>query len=184
MKILFVAITVPATLLQICVSAPKDIHTAFHSGAAWRSIVRPRRHVASDCTTSLRVQLQLCSSQKTNIVDSIAQLFGLQRSKRQSSLEYVSFSSESPSGNVVRTAARSYQESGGSIPSSRYYTTRKDSQPMILVTDAGINGDYNHYRTLALKSTVDRAVSILTTDVSAYIRAIENGSFAGKYSEG
>jgi hypothetical protein len=183
LQVLLVAITATATLLQICVSAPKDIHAEFHGGAAWRSIVRHSRPFASECT-SFQQTTQLCGSRNVNIVNSIGHLFGLKPSNRQVSLENISSPSEPLSGHVVRTAARLYQKSGGSTPSSQYYTTRKDSQPMISVTKAGIDGDYNHYRTIALKSTADRAVSILTNDVSAYIRAIEGGSFASRYREG
>lgn len=65
---------------------------------------------------------------------------------------------------VVRLAARTYT-ANGSKPSSRNYTTRKDSRESITVTRHGVENDYNHYRTVALKSTRDRAISILTTDV-------------------
>ncbi len=34
-----------------------------------------------------------------------------------------------------------------------------------MVGPEGVQGDYNHYRTVALSSTPDRAVSILTTDI-------------------
>jgi MOSC domain-containing protein YiiM len=39
------------------------------------------------------------------------------------------------------------------------------------VTKEGVEGDYNHYRTVALKSTEDRTVSILTMDVMNSIHA-------------
>jgi MOSC domain-containing protein YiiM len=68
-------------------------------------------------------------------------------------------------GTVIRLAARTYDAGGSSKPSSRMYTTRKDQVPSVRVTKAGVEGDYNHYRTVALKSTEDRAVSILTSDV-------------------
>lgn len=171
-----------AALLKICVPAPRTVHTAFHSRAAWRSLLgRPvpsavDRRVPSVQTTQLHGTKDL--------VDKISQLFGIESSKRQSYLEDVISSSASSSGQVIRTAARSYQQSGGSIPSSRYYTTRKDSLPMISIAETGVDGDYNHYRTVALKSTSDRAVSILTNDVGTYIRSINDGIYANKYREG
>jgi MOSC domain-containing protein YiiM len=67
-------------------------------------------------------------------------------------------------GKVVRTAYRKYQNQD-SKPSGRNYTTKKDAQRKIEVTKEGIVGDYNHYRTVALKGTPNRAVSIWTTDV-------------------
>jgi MOSC domain-containing protein YiiM len=73
-------------------------------------------------------------------------------------------------GVVVRLAARAYNATT-SKPSSRGYTTRKMAFPQVSVTSEGIKGDYNHYRTVALKSTKDRAVSILTTDVMMSLRA-------------
>lgn len=88
-------------------------------------------------------------------------------------------------GTVVRTAARPRQASGGSVPSSRRYTTRKPSLPLIAVGDGGAAGDYNHYRTVALKSTPGRALSLLTRDVSAYIGTLDGGYFAKRgYRDG
>merc|ERR1712238_347611 len=40
------------------------------------------------------------------------------------------------------------------------------------------------YRTVALKATGDRAISVLTRDVSAYIRELDGGYFANKYRDG
>ena len=73
-------------------------------------------------------------------------------------------------GTVIRIAGRKY-DAASSKPSSRNYTTRKDSQPSATITKEGLNGDYNHYRTAALQSTPDRAISILTTDVMESLRA-------------
>ena len=87
-------------------------------------------------------------------------------------------------GKVTRTAARAFQVGGGSIPSSRLYTTRKNSSSSIHVTKEGVMGDYNHYRTVALKSTGDRALSILTEDVNSLIRTLNNGFYAKRYREG
>jgi MOSC domain-containing protein YiiM len=49
---------------------------------------------------------------------------------------------------------------------------------MIVATEAGALGDYNHYRSVALQSTVTRAISILTTDVNSYVRNLDGGYFA------
>mmetsp|Transcript_26082 Transcript_26082/g.53797 ORF Transcript_26082/g.53797 Transcript_26082/m.53797 type:complete len:387 (+) Transcript_26082:91-1251(+) len=87
--------------------------------------------------------------------------------------------SKSLTGTVVRTGARPFQAgNGGSLPSSPHYTTHKPSLPMISVTEKGVTGDYNHYRTVALKSTPDRALSILTKDVGGYIQSMKDGLFA------
>ena len=67
-------------------------------------------------------------------------------------------------GVILRCAARKYQGKD-STPSSSKYTTRKDEFESVEVVDSGVFGDYNHYRTVALKGTADRAVSILTKDV-------------------
>ena len=52
-----------------------------------------------------------------------------------------------------------------SRPSSRKYTTRKTEVVKVEILVDGMVGDYNHYRTIALANTTDRAVSILTLDV-------------------
>jgi len=82
---------------------------------------------------------------------------------------------ESAAGKIVRCAARSFDKES-SQPSSRQYTTRKKDFPLIHITPAGVTGDYNHYRSTALNSTPDRAVSIVTTDVMEKIR--ENKEYA------
>ncbi|KAL3783016.1 hypothetical protein HJC23_010123 [Cyclotella cryptica] len=170
------------------VSAPRTLHTAFHGGAHWRSLLITKdfgRQTSSHRRS--RVHFTAVSDERSdNVIDRIAQLLGLQSSARQSSLDDLSLPPpQSSSGKVIRTAARPYQQStGGSMPSSRYYTTRKPSLPMISVSEAGVVGDYNHYRTVALKSTPDRAVSILTSDVSAYIRSLDGGYFATGYRDG
>lgn len=82
-------------------------------------------------------------------------------------------------GIVLRLAARPFANS--SKPSSRSYTTRKTELVKADISKAGVEGDYNHYRTVALKSTPDRAISLLTKDVMDALRAeyptfqIENG---------
>ncbi len=76
-----------------------------------------------------------------------------------------------PIGYVSRLAARKFDDEN-SRPSSRFYTTRKDEQKEgIWVSKAGIRGDYNHYRTIALKGIPDRAVSLLTTDAMELLRS-------------
>ena len=52
-----------------------------------------------------------------------------------------------------------------SVHSHTAYTTRKESRGVIVLSPEGVNGDYNHYRTVALGSTPDRAVSISTSDI-------------------
>ena len=76
-------------------------------------------------------------------------------------------------GYVRRLAARKY-DGENSQPSSRLYTTRKDEHKEgIWVGRAGVRGDYNHYRSLALKGTPDRAVSLLTTDTMNLLRSCQ-----------
>lgn len=67
-------------------------------------------------------------------------------------------------GTVIRTAVKGYDKES-SQPSAKFYTTKKESRGDIILAPEGTKGDYNHYRTVALSSTPDRAVSILTTDV-------------------
>jgi hypothetical protein len=126
--------------------------------------------------------MAIYNQRNDNIIDKLAQLLGFESSKQQSALSTPS--TPSSSGHVIRTAARPQQTNGGSIPSSRHYTTRKPSLPLISIFSTGVAGDYNHYRTAALKSTGDRAVSILTNDISGYIRSLDGGFFAGGYREG
>ena len=75
-------------------------------------------------------------------------------------------------GKVVRVATKDYDPLH-STPSSKQYTTRKESHSEIMVKIDGVEGDYNHYRTTALSSTPDRAVSILTTDILKMLK--DNG---------
>lgn len=82
-------------------------------------------------------------------------------------------------GKVIRCAARSYHQET-SKPSSNRYTTRKNEYPLLHVNPQGVTGDYNHYRTVALNSTHNRAISILTTDVMDILKAynyeeVQNG---------
>ena len=79
-------------------------------------------------------------------------------------------------GTVLRTAARPFMEDK-SRPGRPGYTTRKNSLPEILVDVSGVTGDYNDYRSRALSSTPDRAVSILTSDVLAYVK--DESRFSG-----
>ena len=80
------------------------------------------------------------------------------------------------SGTVVRLANRKYNVTS-SKPSDGGYTTRKDAQSSIVITQDGVEDDYNHYRTIALKSTKSRAISILTTDVMNSLRATYQTKF-------
>lgn len=66
-------------------------------------------------------------------------------------------------GRVVRLAAKAYHPEQ-SHPSHRHYSTRKEQRRAIQVTKQGAFGDYNHYRQTALQGTLDRAISIVTTD--------------------
>jgi MOSC domain-containing protein YiiM len=85
-------------------------------------------------------------------------------SHHPSSVEMEEKKKSKKTARVIRTAARQYIGEA-STPSSRDYTTRKDELPQIQVARSGVEGDYNHYRTVALKSTPDRSLSILTNDV-------------------
>jgi MOSC domain-containing protein YiiM len=81
-------------------------------------------------------------------------------------------SDEIKTGKVIRVATKGYDPLT-STPSSKQYTTRKESQTEIIVKMDGVGGDYNHYRATALSSTPDRAISILTTDILKMLK--ENG---------
>ena len=85
-------------------------------------------------------------------------------------------------GRVTRTAARNF-DAIASKPSSPRYTTRKDSLPLVRVTADGVEGDYNHYRTQALSSTPDRAISILTNDAFQYVKRLYPTSKEGDLGE-
>jgi hypothetical protein len=105
-------------------------------------------------------------------------MLGGSKKSRASTDRFSNEPDEGMRGTVIRTAVRPYQTSGGSKPSSPTYTTRKTSFPMIRVSEGGAYGDYNHYRTYALGSTPNRAISILTGDVGSYIRSLDGGYFA------
>jgi len=85
-------------------------------------------------------------------------------------LQKDAFTVKSTNGTVVRTAAKAYHKDT-STPSSKFYTTRKDSAAAITIRPDGVQGDYNHYRAVALSSTPDRAVSIWTSDVLTMLHA-------------
>lgn len=85
-------------------------------------------------------------------------------------------------GRVVRTAARAYNKEA-SQPSSTHYTTRKNGQPRVQISLEGVERDYNHYRKVALGSTKDRAVSLVTTDVMRYMRSMHSTSQDGDLGE-
>jgi MOSC domain-containing protein YiiM len=83
---------------------------------------------------------------------------------------------------VLRTAARMFNATT-SMPSSREYTTRKDERRSIQVSFEGVVDDYNHYRTVALKGTPNRAISILTEDVMNMLKSAYPGSEPGDLGE-
>lgn len=88
-----------------------------------------------------------------------------------------------PIGYVHRLAARKYDELH-SQPSSRLYTTRKHEQKEgIWVSKAGVRGDYNHYRSIALKGTSNRAVSLLTTDTLDFLKSYQYPVMDGDLGE-
>jgi MOSC domain-containing protein YiiM len=96
---------------------------------------------------------------------------------------FFDFSNRKKKGVVMRTAARNFDSEGSNKPSSRNYTTSKDSQPSVSITAQGIAGDYNHYRTQALSSTPDRAVSLLTSDAAMYVKRMYPFSSPGDLGE-
>lgn len=184
----------PTTILYlvfilICVDIPNSLsrnnerQCAFHSGAYWRlNIGRPQQRNADIIRSrydqkKMLPEVSLAAS-ANNMLDALANAVGVKSPKQPSMLADTKPKSNNSQGQVIRTAARPHQSSGGSIPSSRHYTTRKPSLPMISVSEKGVTGDYNHYRTVALKSTADRAISILTHDVSSYIQTLDGGIFA------
>lgn len=75
-----------------------------------------------------------------------------------------------PRGTVICTATKPYHPQH-SKPVSEENTTRKESSAAVRIAPDGVRGDYNHYRTNALGSTPDRAVSILTTDILKMLRS-------------
>jgi len=140
---------------------------------------------SSSRTTTITTTSLSSSGNNDNIIDKIAQSLGIdqlfnQNSPRPSTTASSPTTPKEMKGKVIRTAARPHQSSGGSIPSSPHYTTRKSSLPMIAVSPEGVSGDYNHWRTVALKSTANRAISILTRDVGAYVQTLDGGHFATK----
>jgi MOSC domain-containing protein YiiM len=95
--------------------------------------------------------------------------FASQENKKQPDANEDSVSSNG-AGRVVRLAAREYHPEH-SKPSSRSYTTQKVEQESVWIDKEGVKGDYNHFRTVALDKTPDRAVSVLTTDAMALLRS-------------
>eukprot|EP00977_Amphora_coffeiformis_P022048 scaffold10312_cov149-Amphora_coffeaeformis.AAC.2 len=71
--------------------------------------------------------------------------------------------------SIARLAVRKYVGKD-SKPSGQKYTTRKDAVEACHVTPHGLDGDYNHYRTVALQGTPDRAVSLWTSDCAAWLQ--------------
>ena len=110
--------------------------------------------------------------------------------RKEENIDHVSGSNnEEGVGAVVRLAAKAYNTES-SKPSSQSYTTRKVEIAQAHVTTEGVQDDYNHYRTVALKSTKDRAVSLLTNDVMTALRSaypnydIEDGDLGENISIG
>ena len=176
-------------LLKSSVSTPRRPPTAFHSGAQWRLLLPRKSQQRTAICDSEKIwgsatSLASSNANENSILDRIAQAFGIGRRNAPLSSATKSYEPKSNKGQVIRTAARPHQASGGSISSSPNYTTRKPSLPLIAVSETGVTGDYNHYRTVALKSTANRAISILTTDVNAYMRTLDNGYFANKFRDG
>jgi len=89
---------------------------------------------------------------------------------------------QSSRGRVTRLAVRSFHPIH-SKPSSNEYTTRKEARESIVAHRDGADGDYNHYRKMALNNTPDRAISILTTDTLKYLKAHNYPVQAGDLGE-
>mmetsp|Transcript_30077 Transcript_30077/g.45257 ORF Transcript_30077/g.45257 Transcript_30077/m.45257 type:complete len:325 (-) Transcript_30077:997-1971(-) len=168
------------------ISGDNERRCAFHSGANWRlmNVRRPQQRNVNIISSSIgndqnkKLPEVTLAANSNNMLDALANAFGIKSPKQPTMPADTKSKNNNSKGQVIRTAARPHQSSGGSIPSSREYTTRKSSLPMISVSEKGVTGDYNHYRTVALKSTADRAISILTHDVSSYIQTLDGGSFA------
>jgi MOSC domain-containing protein YiiM len=71
---------------------------------------------------------------------------------------------------IVRLGAKPYYQPPVGGPNSTY-TTRKHSYGSVRVSAHGVDGDYNHYRSVALQNTTDRAVSIVTRNTLDFVRA-------------
>lgn len=99
--------------------------------------------------------------------------FDFLQEKRKFGYQLEDGSSKSLKGTVIRTATKSYDQLN-SKPTSPLYTTRKNPHTQITVLPEGVKNDYNHYRTTALDSTPNRAISILTTDT---IEALKNAGY-------
>ena len=190
MSIIYLIMITFLVPIKISTSGNSERSCAFHSGANWRllnirrannsiNLVREGNNIKNNQRLPHTHATHLLSSNSNNnMLDALANVFGIKSPKQPTIIPAATESKKNNSqGQVIRTAARPHQSSGGSIPSSRHYTTRKSSLPMISVSQNGVAGDYNHYRTVALKSTADRAISILTQDVSSYIQTLDGGSF-------
>jgi len=168
---------------EAVISSRWSSSSAFHQGfAPWRLLGRSRQERTDDPRREC-VETRVLDTDTNNPSITALNMGFFWATTKANSVS----TKESPSqrkGKVTRTAARAYQVGGGSIPTSRLYTTRKDSSSSVRVTDEGVMGDYNHYRTVALKSTGDRALSILTEDVNSLIKTIDNGFYEKKYREG
>lgn len=139
-------------------------------------LIHAATRVVSFSPPNVALLSQINSRQRSTLVlslwqDDLKKLFFANRQEiGEESSTTNSSSSKDGTGTVFRLAARDYSAEN-SKPSSRDYTTRKTKFQSVQVTKEGVKGDYNHYRTVALKSTKDRAVSILTQDVMKSLRA-------------
>ena len=69
-------------------------------------------------------------------------------------------------GIVTRCAVKPQNQSR-----AKGWTTYKPPVPLLVVGVGGAGGDYNHYRTVGMKGTNDRALSIITQDVLESLEA-------------
>ena len=76
-------------------------------------------------------------------------------------------------GVVVRLAAKAKGDAR-----ARGWTTHKPAVETLAVGPDGAAGDYNHYRTTAMQSTPDRALSIITSDVLRQLKEQERWPLA------
>lgn len=144
----------PPTTYQIQ-RAVGPLFNGNNNNSPWSDFTNSIQNAWSSLTTGDKANDISSSTAENNDVDSV----------RRSDYGNDGDGTETVRGVVVRCAARPNMAEASTNPSSKSYTTRKSSMPLVHVTPTGVTGDYNHYRTVALESTGDRALSILTTDV-------------------
>jgi MOSC domain-containing protein YiiM len=143
---------------------------AFIHNRSGQNIMRPQIHSQEMYNRqSLILHSWLRTTLESLGLDWVTEKLNYQPPPQPNSNHDDSSNSKSNHGTVIRTATKSYHATH-SLPSSNEYTTAKSSRGEISVTQAGVKEDYNHYRTTALSSTPDRAISILTTDVMKMVR--------------